>query len=65
MHSILEVIEMSDSKVFAFLGVFLTVIGFLIVLLVKKNDKYASTVAPPNSFDFRAKHGRVFSEKLK
>ena len=31
----------SDSKLFAFLGVFLTVIGFVIVLLAKKKDKYA------------------------
>lgn len=31
----------SDSKLFAFLGVFLTVIGFIIVLLTKKEDKYA------------------------
>lgn len=31
----------SDSNLFAFLGVFLTVIGFIIVLLTKKDDKYA------------------------
>ena len=30
-----------DSKLFAFLGVFLTLIGLLIVYLAKKNDKYA------------------------
>jgi len=30
-----------DDKVFAFLGVFLTVIGFLIVMLTKKDSKYA------------------------
>ena len=30
-----------DGKLFAFLGVFLTTIGFLIVLLAKKDDKYA------------------------
>ena len=30
-----------DSQMFAFLGVFLTVIGFIIVLAVKKNSKYA------------------------
>ena len=30
-----------DGKLFAFLGVFLTIIGFLIVLLAKKDDKYA------------------------
>lgn len=29
-----------DRKLFAFLGVFLTVIGFIIALAVKKNDKY-------------------------
>jgi len=31
----------SESKLFAFLGVFLTIIGFLIVFLTRKNDKYA------------------------
>jgi uncharacterized membrane protein len=31
----------SDTKLFAFLGVFLTLIGFIIVLLTKKEDKYA------------------------
>jgi len=30
----------SDRKLFAFLGIFLTVIGFLIAVLTKKNDKY-------------------------
>jgi len=30
-----------DSKLFAFLGVFLTVIGFVIVFATKKEDKYA------------------------
>jgi uncharacterized membrane protein len=30
-----------DSKLFAFLGVFLTVIGFLIVYATQKKDKYA------------------------
>ena len=29
-----------DSKLFAFLGVFLTIIGFIVALAVKKNDKY-------------------------
>jgi len=29
-----------DSKLFAFLAVFLAVIGFIIALAVKKNDKY-------------------------
>ncbi len=31
----------SDSKVFAFLGVFLTIIGWLIVYLTRRKDKYA------------------------
>jgi uncharacterized membrane protein len=31
----------SESKLFAFLGVFLTIVGFIIVVLVRKNDKYA------------------------
>jgi len=31
----------SDSKLFAFLGVLLTFVGFIIVLLAKKNDQYA------------------------
>lgn len=30
----------SDRKLLAFLGVFLTVIGFIIALAVKRNDKY-------------------------
>ncbi|MFA6461266.1 MAG: DUF4870 domain-containing protein [Candidatus Woesearchaeota archaeon] len=30
-----------EDKGFAFLGIFLTVIGFLLVLLLKKQDKYA------------------------
>ena len=30
-----------DSKLFAFLAVLLSIIGFLIVLLAKKDDKYA------------------------
>ncbi|MBW3004128.1 DUF4870 domain-containing protein [Candidatus Woesearchaeota archaeon] len=30
-----------DSKIWAFLGVFLTIIGFIIVMLAKKDDKYA------------------------
>lgn len=33
--------KVSESKLFAFLGVFLGIIGFLIVLLARKNDKYA------------------------
>lgn len=31
----------NDSNLYAFLGVFLTVIGFLIVYATKKEDKYA------------------------
>ena len=31
----------SDSKLYAFLGVLLTVIGFIIVMATKKHDKYA------------------------
>jgi hypothetical protein len=31
--------DIEDGKVFAFLGVFLTIIGFLIVLLAKKENK--------------------------
>ena len=30
-----------DSKLFAFLGVFLTIIGFIIVYATRKDDKYA------------------------
>jgi uncharacterized membrane protein len=30
-----------DSKLFAFLGVFLTIIGFVVVYATKKDDKYA------------------------
>ncbi len=30
-----------DDKLFAFLGVFLTIIGFVIVYLTKKDSKYA------------------------
>ena len=33
--------EIEEGKVFAFLGIFLTVIGFIIVLLAKKDNKYA------------------------
>ena len=33
--------EVEDGKAFAFLGIFLTVIGFVIVLLAKKENKYA------------------------
>lgn len=30
-----------EGKAFAFLGVFLTIIGFIIAILVKKDNKYA------------------------
>ncbi|MFH1972911.1 MAG: hypothetical protein ABIJ18_05550 [archaeon] len=30
-----------DDKIFAFLGVFLTIIGFIIVILTKKDSRYA------------------------
>ncbi|MBW2972397.1 hypothetical protein KY359_05150 [Candidatus Woesearchaeota archaeon] len=33
--------DVEEGKVFAFLGVFLTIIGFIIVLLAKKENKYA------------------------
>lgn len=33
--------KQSDSKLFAFLGVFLTILGFVIVMLTRKKDKYA------------------------
>jgi len=33
--------EVEEGKVFAFLGIFLTVIGFIVVLLAKKENKYA------------------------
>ena len=39
-----------DSKTWAFLGVFLTVIGFIIVLLTRKDDQYAM---------YYAKHGLI------
>ncbi|HIH15272.1 MAG: hypothetical protein QT08_C0010G0048 [archaeon GW2011_AR17] len=39
-----------DSKTWAFLGVFLSVIGFIIVLLTKKDDQYAM---------YYAKHGLI------
>jgi uncharacterized membrane protein len=31
----------SDSLLFAFLGIFLTLIGYVIVVLARKDDKYA------------------------
>jgi len=34
--------KQSESKLFAFLGVFLGLIGWIIVMLAKKNDKYAT-----------------------
>ena len=33
--------SMDDSRLFAFLGILLTVIGFIIVHFTRKNDKYA------------------------
>lgn len=39
-----------DAKLWAFLGVFLTIIGFLIVVLTRKEDQYAM---------YYAKHGLV------
>ena len=33
--------EVEEGKIWAFLGVFLTIIGFIIVLLAKKDNKYA------------------------
>jgi uncharacterized membrane protein len=33
--------EIEEGKIFAFLGIFLTLIGFLIVLIAKKENKYA------------------------
>jgi uncharacterized membrane protein len=31
----------SDSKLFAFLGVFLTIVGYIVVMVTRKDDKYA------------------------
>ena len=36
-----EMKKEDEKKLYAFLGVFLTVIGFIIVLATKKDDKYA------------------------
>ncbi|MFC1741153.1 DUF4870 domain-containing protein [Nanoarchaeota archaeon] len=44
--------EVDDGKAFAFLGVFLGIIGFIIVLLAKKDNKYAM---------FYAKQGLVLT----
>lgn len=44
--------EVEEGKVFAFLGVFLGIIGFVIVLLTKKDNKYAM---------FYAKQGLVIT----
>jgi len=33
--------EVEEGKIFAFLAIFLTIIGFLIVVLTKKENKYA------------------------
>lgn len=32
--------EIEDGKLFAFLGIFLTIVGFLIALITKKDNKY-------------------------
>jgi len=44
--------DVEEGKIFAFLGVFLTIIGFIIVLLTKKDNKYAM---------FYAKQGLVLT----
>ncbi|HII72099.1 TPA: DUF4870 domain-containing protein [Candidatus Woesearchaeota archaeon] len=44
--------EVEEGKIFAFLGVFLGIIGFVIVLLTKKDNKYAM---------FYAKQGLVLT----
>lgn len=44
--------EVEEGKVWAFLGVFLGIIGFVIVLLAKKDNKYAM---------FYAKQGLVLT----
>ena len=44
--------EIEEGKIFAFLGVFLGIIGFVIVLLTKKDNKYAM---------FYAKQGLVLT----
>jgi uncharacterized membrane protein len=33
--------NMDDSKLFAFLGILLTIIGYIIIYFTRKNDKYA------------------------
>ena len=33
--------DVEEGKIFAFLGIFLTIIGFIIVLLAKKENRYA------------------------
>jgi uncharacterized membrane protein len=33
--------EVEEGKIFAFLGIFLGIVGFIIVLLAKKDNKYA------------------------
>jgi uncharacterized membrane protein len=33
--------EVEDGKIFAFLGVFLGIIGFIVVMLAKKDNRYA------------------------
>ena len=44
--------EVEEGKIFAFLGVFLGIIGFVIVLLTKKDNRYAM---------FYAKQGLVLT----
>ena len=44
--------EVEEGKAFAFLGIFLAIIGFIIVLLAKKENKYAM---------FYAKQGLVLT----
>jgi len=34
-------VKKDDSRLFAFLAVFLSILGFIIVLIVRRNDKYA------------------------
>lgn len=33
--------DIEEAKIFAFLAIFLTIIGFIIVLIAKKDNKYA------------------------
>lgn len=47
----LSPVKDKDSKLWAFLGVLLPLIGFLLVLLVRKDDKYAK---------YYSSHGLIF-----